>query len=173
MMHLSPKQKRGLFAEQWVYEELTARGYDVTMPPDFQRECCDLIVNGQTPVEVKWSAQNSRKRRNKAGDWLTYPKWSWDTGKICQDEGLLILIAEDNLNIRYPYIMPMSLMHGRSSFEINSHPTAYRGVIKPFLDNWDVVKLVTGQEYKNPDQLDLFHLSLTGEITYSEAVSNA
>lgn len=148
-MIFSANQKTGLAGEVYAARQLVKRGYSVRVPPDFNQPAVDLKINDVLPVEVKLSNRRTRRKGEKV-----YPKWQWKTGSIDTADRVLILIADDGEE-KHLFILPGALMAHRSSFEINSHPDVYRGMLAAFRDNWDVVDFLLEQRYRDNGQLSL------------------
>ena len=147
----STNQVFGSSGELWAYKKLKERGYSATMQHDFFSQCCDLKIGNRLPVEVKISRRHSLIRRSKDGILRHYPRWIWNVSAVNAQDRVLILIAEDKANLKWPYIMPGALMAHRTAFEINTHPRQHRGMMAPFLNNWAVLDYLIERVYEDGD----------------------
>tara|TARA_B100001250_G_C19543192_1_gene675638 strand:- start:98 stop:661 length:564 start_codon:yes stop_codon:yes gene_type:complete len=70
-----PNKNRGIFAEKWLQELLTIKGYKVGkgIPSGPGKKGCDLLVNNNIRVEVKISFA----RRNQHANKLSLDEFSW------------------------------------------------------------------------------------------------
>jgi len=158
----SPEQIIGNIGEQWVYDQLTKRGYDVRMVPNYQ-DNIDLKI-GQLPIEVKYSRIGfNRKIDRKTGEIRRYQRWQWNVSQVHGKGDLcLFLIAEDRAGLRWPFIMPGSVMAERDNFQISRHPSKYNGLIAGYLNAWETIDFLLKQQYYDNGQLAMYHL-LTDE----------
>ena len=161
-MNYSQCQRIGNIGEQWAYNQLVKRGYEVLLVPDYMANCVDLKI-GTLPIEVKYSRINYRRKVNKkTGEIRRYKRWQWNVEQLDNVDRVLILIAEDEAGIRHPFIMPGSTMAHRRQFEIGRHPTKYTGLIAGYLNAWETVELLLKQSYYDDRQLTIYHI-LTDE----------
>jgi len=155
-------QAIGNIGEQWAYDQLTQRGYDVLMVPNYFARCVDLKI-GTLPIEVKYARISYRRKVNKrTGEIKRYQRWQWHVGELDSADRVLFLIAEDQAGIRHPFIMPGSVMAHRRQFEISRHPTKYQGLIAGYLNAWETVAFLLEQQYYDDRQLTIYHY-ITGE----------
>ena len=156
-MNHCKEQIIGNIGETWAYEQLTKRGYDVLMVPDYFAKCVDLKI-GTLPIEVKYARRTFRRKINrKTGEQRWYRRWQWNVAELDAVDRVLFLIAEDEAGIRHPFIMPGSVMAERRQFEISRHPTKYRGFISGFLNAWETVDFLLQQSYYDDRQLTIYH----------------
>jgi hypothetical protein len=70
-------------------------------------------------------------------------------------DSLVILICEDGIGERWPYVLPSWELWGRSQVSITSHPNRYKGRLDRYLENWPVVDQVLEQRRRRAGQLVL------------------
>lgn len=154
MYSFSQTQIIGFNGEQWVLDQLAARGYDVRFDPDFRNEGYDLVVNG-LPTEVKFAHPTKRKRTtiNRAGvvNELWYDRWQWHIHPTSHrlTDWLLILVAEDRQEDKYPFIVPGGVVLDRVHIQLTSHPTKYNGWLAQFLNQWQMIDYLANGVYRN------------------------
>ena len=148
--YLAKTQITGYAGELWATWQLEQLGYQVRLLSDFCSPGVDALINGVLACEVKFSHRGNKKRGV-----FTYPRWVWNVAKVDTKDRVLILIAQDAEGAKHPFIMPGAVMASRTLFEINSHPTQYNGLIKPFLNSWATVDFLLKEGYKNGGQLQL------------------
>ena len=158
----SRTQTIGNIGEQWAYDQLTKRGYDVIAVPDYFKGCADLKI-GTLPVEVKYSRISYRSKRLVSGKRRWYKRWQWNVSELDSADRVLFLIAEDKAGIRHPFIMPGAIMADRQQFEISRHPTEYKGFVKGYLNRWETVDLLLAQSYYDDRQFTIYHYLVNGE----------
>ena len=148
MLALMNSIEIGDIGERWVYDQLVKRGYEcIFMPSDCEN--CDILVIGDNgrrlPVEVKFARPTTRKGRKQ-------PRWQFqihETAQKMYSDWVLILVCQDSNKIRYPFIIPGQLVSERPHVQITSHPRVYSGWMSKYLDRWDVIDYLLGQEYRN------------------------
>jgi hypothetical protein len=148
---LSARQRFGLHGEQWAAAQLASRGYTVRSISDWCADS-DLLLEAVLPVEVKLSRPGIRWAHHNV--WRE--NWLFDVGRLPQTvDSLVILICEDGIGERWPYVVPSRELWGRSQVSITSHPSRYRGRLDRYLDNWPVVDQVLQQRRHRAGQLTL------------------
>lgn len=134
-MRMSVNQSYGHRGELWALCEFQARGYDARLISQWTDKF-DIVLNGVLPVEVKIARLHMRQVRKN----YYKPTWMFDTARLLRDQDfLLLLIAVDDFEQHWPYLIPSHLVQGRYSISITSHPRAYRGFWKDNLNRWSVI----------------------------------
>lgn len=144
----SRDQDLGKLGERWAHDQLTKRGWPVKMMPDFQQKSCDMKI-GHLPIEVKYALTTYRVK-TRQGLQVHSARWQWfihPTYENIHQDWVLILIAEDQKKIKYPYILPGNLLDGRNHLQITSHPTKYRGWLNDWRNEWGVIDFLHQQSY--------------------------
>jgi len=150
MFGYSRSQAVGYRAEQWIGEQLEARGYHVKFDPDWFNKGFDLTING-IPCEVKFANRTDRFYRNQAGLQVVYPRWQFcicPTSHHMQNDWLLILIAQAGYE-RYIYIVPGALVNNRTHIQLTQHPLKYRGWIAQYLNRFELIDYLANKVYQN------------------------
>lgn len=150
----SPSQNIGLYGEYWVKCQLDLLGYSARLKPLFNNRGCDLMVDS-LPVEVKFSRPCAKWKKLQSGIFQGHPRWQWKVEAVDTADRVLILVAEDSHGFFYPFILPGVLMAHRRTFEINSHPAKYKGILAQFLNNWSVIDYMLKKQYQDGGQLSL------------------
>jgi len=140
---MSEAQFVGLCGERWVAAQIEQLGLKCRILPSFTEPGADLIVEDRLQVEVKYARQTSRRRIDrKTGVVYRYDRWQWNLQKFDgMNAKVLILVAESG-GACYPFVLPAWMMIDRPNFQITSHPTRYRGILRDFLDNWGVLQFI-------------------------------
>jgi len=145
---LSRDQRVGLEAENWVFEQLTQRGYSPIIPPDFFKSACDMHVNGLC-VEVKVAKRTKRKQKLANGKVKLRDRWQWFIHPTHpKTEYVLILVADDAKKNRYAFILSGSMVGERSHLQLTSHPEKYNGWMAAYRDKWSMIDFLASQAYK-------------------------
>lgn len=145
--YLSKSQRYGLKAEEWVFDQLTQRGYSPTVPPDFLKSACDMKVDGLC-IEVK-AAQRTRRYRTLAdGTKKAYWRWQWQIHETHKGEFCLILIA-DTAKKRVCFLLPGSQVGDRTHLQITSHPDQYSGWMAEYREKWEMIDFLLAEAYKD------------------------
>lgn len=148
----SETQRFGLEGEMNVKRWLEEKGYDVHMPADFNRVGCDLVINlgdRAIPVEVKTANKTYRKNKLSDGRITMLERWQWCLHPTNHSEDtVLILVAQDDSG-EFPFILPADSLGQRRQVQITRHPLDYRGYLKPYLENTQVIEYLAAKEYKN------------------------
>ncbi|MFQ5580282.1 MAG: hypothetical protein ACE5FZ_06690 [Nitrospiria bacterium] len=146
----SKAQAVGLQGEQWVFKQLQNQGYSPWFVPHFHAKAQDIIVDG-LPIEVKFANPTYRVKRNQAGLDVYYPRWQWlihPTSHEQNDEWCLILVAQDEEEERWPFILPGSQVNKRNHLQLTSHPTRYRGWMAQYLNRWEMIEYLSRRIYQ-------------------------
>lgn len=140
----------GQAGEDWALGQLQKRGYKPILMHDFQTKACDMKI-GDLCIEVKIALLTYRARKtNFKGLKVYYPRWQWyihPTYKNLNEDWVLILIAQDNKLVRYPYILPGGMLQGRTHVQITSHPKKYSGWLADWRDEWGVIDFLRQKSY--------------------------
>lgn len=145
---MSPEQIYGLSGERWVFNQLTRRGCNPVMPPDFFREACDLMI-GALCVEVKIARQTLRQIRLADGQRAFYPRWQWRIHPASQRlecDWVCVLVAEVG-NAHEVYVVPGGVLTERSNIQLTSPPDRYRGWLNQYRNEWSVIDYLLQQAY--------------------------
>jgi hypothetical protein len=162
------KQHFGLRWERWAAAELTALGWNVTTPPDYNARY-DLKIGrpGTSPAlhcEVKVAKRSWRRVR------LGYyrPRYQWDlSGGLNADriDFLYILIAlSESTGEITPFVTPSYALGHRQHVQITSDPDRYRGkLLAIYRHAWDVVgdvyEIRRKYQFAAAGQLSLFDIA--------------
>lgn len=144
----SRDQEIGKLGERWVYDQLTKRGYPVKMITDFFSPAFDMKI-GNLPIEVKYALTTYRVR-TRQGLKVHYPRWQWfvhPTYENIKRDWVLVLIAEDEKKIKYPFILPGNLLDGRNQIQLTSHPKRYKGWLNDWQGEWGVITFLLQRPY--------------------------
>jgi hypothetical protein len=148
---MSARQRIGLRGEQWAAAQLSGLGYSVHSISDWCADS-DLLLESILPVEVKLSRPGKRWAHHNV--WRE--NWLFDVARLPQSvDSLVILICEDGIGERWPYVLPSWELWGRSQVSITSHPNRYKGRLDRYLENWPVVDQVLEQRRRRAGQLVL------------------
>lgn len=144
---LGHRQTFGLRWERWAADQLTALGWAVTTPADFNARY-DLKIGkpGYAPtlhVEIKTARQTWRRVRSG----YYRPRYQFDlTGGLdpARTDFLYILIAlSDSTGEITPFIAPSYALGGRRHIALTSEPHKYNGkLLAGYRHNWDIVNEV-------------------------------
>jgi len=145
----SPDQKQGIVGERWAYEQLVKRGWPVKQMPYFGNQAYDLKIHN-LPIEVKY-ARTTYRRKQRQGLTIYAARWQWfvhpSYEQLNDRDWVLILIAEDQKKIKYPYILPGNILEGRNHLQITSHPKQYKGWLDDWRGEWGIIEFLTQKTY--------------------------
>ena len=138
-------QKFGIKVEDWFLNQAIAKGYKPRLTR-WGTENCDMIIRG-LPVEIKAARPSVRRRKGKE-----YTRWQWHvhpTSQQMQGDWVLVLVAQDNDGKRFLYILPGSILAGRTHLQLTSHPSEYTGWISQWANKWELLDYLASGVYKN------------------------
>lgn len=144
-------QKFGIKIEDWFLNLAIEKGYKPKLTR-WGAENCDMVIRG-LPVEIKAARPTIRRRKGKK-----YTRWQWHihpTSQQMQGDWVLVLVAQDENEERYLYILPGSVLAGRTHLQLTSHPLEYSGWISRWANKWELISYLGDQRYKNGGSLFL------------------
>lgn len=136
-MRMSSNQRFGFEWEKWVLLELHKQGYkDAHLVSNWFADV-DILL-GSMPIEVKaanpckhWTGRCWRNR------------WQFDVSRVPRKfDCIVVLVALDEQQNPYPFIVPSWLVWSRHNVHITSHPTLYKGLFAPCLNAWGAIEAV-------------------------------
>lgn len=165
-MRLSKNQRMGLEWEEWVLSQLHQMGYKDAFLVSNYFAHVDIFL-GPLPIEVK--SAHEKRHRAKKNYWRS--RWEFDTSRLPKGiDSLVVLVAL--VDKPYPFIVPSWMVGGRYNIHITSHPEAYRGFFKQFLNNWEWVSRTLAIRSKYAAQMPL-PLMGTGDSVKSGLIGDS